>query len=74
MPVVKDVSKRSMVIYILQSEDRKSELASAKWMVANSNIIAQIEEKENLIASPILLHLILAPDNITFMISLIIYT
>ena len=43
-------------------------------MVANSNIIAQIEEKENLIASPILLHLILAPDNITFMISLIIYT
>jgi len=53
MPVVKDVSKRSMVIYILQSEDRKSELASAKWMVANSNIIAQIEEKEK----KILLHL-----------------
>jgi len=46
MPVVKDVSKRSMVIYILQSEDRKSELASAKWMVANSNITAHMEEKE----------------------------
>ena len=53
MLVVKDVSKKPMVMYILQSRDRNSELASTKCMVANSNIIAQIEEKEK----KILLHL-----------------
>ena len=46
MPVVKDLSKKSTIIYIWKSRDRNSELASTKCMVANSNIIAQIEGKK----------------------------
>ena len=53
MAVVKDLSKKSTIIYIWKSGDRNSELASTKCMVANSNIIAQIEEK----GKKILLHL-----------------
>jgi len=46
MLVVKDVSKKLTVIYILLSRNRNSELASTNCMVANSNIIAQIKERE----------------------------